>query len=831
MKRTIRFFLCFSLILLACLLLAACKKEPEIPENAISFDISEAKDGSVMAYLVPRAGSTDTAQRDTGLSFLSSLLPLDGGNDHKEDDAYDVIVMGKGRMHWDEEMPPWAKDYGHGIQHVEIHKGVSTVGDNAFNGCGNLETVKLPKDLESIGKDAFHGCDKLRGNVFGNLIYLDKGENPYGYLIRPVNRNITWCTIHRDTEQIPPYLFSACAKLVQVTNLSAGTPSDLPQNLHAEYRTSEDVPFANTLETDREGIVSYKVGDTVYYIDYVGKEKTLDLTGKGHNEIYPYAFTQTTLESVIVPDTVTRMGFGCFGTFPGAVEASRLKNLTIPFVGGAREDAQTGYIGYLFGVTRSDATPAPAGHIGTVTSLTITGGNIPDYSFFSCQLGNTDVTLGADVSHIGNMAFSYIGIRSLTFESKQLTCGTGAFVYSTIDDLYINDLTGWCHSEFGTFMGDSPIAQASRVYFNGQPCRELVIPQGVTRIGAGTFTGLRSMVSLTISEGVTAIGQRAFAECPNLYAIHFPASLQSMERNAFESSRKIQQVTNLSNITPQLMMDPTGGYPPTVEIRNSVDTPFSGTLVFGEGYVTYERDGVVKLIYVDLFEAEIDLSGAVITTMESGLFRRSACTSVVLPRGLTTLEDYMFAQCKQLVSITLPDTLTHVGAFAFSGCESLATIVLPQGVTSVGRDAFSWCKSLRYAELPDSLEGISDRTFFHCYALASVRMGKGILKIGEQAFDSCTELTSITLPNGLTEIGLSAFGWCKKLKSLTIPASVTRIGSGAFSATELERVVLENPTGWRINQGNTELLLGYQTPEAAAQNLTDRYAFACWTRE
>lgn len=48
------------------------------------------------------------------------------------------------------------------ITSVIIPKGYTRLGDNAFNGCENLEKVSLPSTLKVIGKNCFKGCKKLR---------------------------------------------------------------------------------------------------------------------------------------------------------------------------------------------------------------------------------------------------------------------------------------------------------------------------------------------------------------------------------------------------------------------------------------------------------------------------------------------------------------------------------------------------------------------------------------------------------------------------------------------------------------------------------------------
>jgi hypothetical protein len=55
--------------------------------------------------------------------------------------------------------------------------------------------------------------------------------------------------------------------------------------------------------------------------------------------------------------------------------------------------------------------------------------------------------------------------------------------------------------------------------------KDLVIPDGVKKIGERAFENCKSIVSLVIPEGVTDIGIGSFACCENLTAVTLPASL------------------------------------------------------------------------------------------------------------------------------------------------------------------------------------------------------------------------------------------------------------------------------------------------------------------
>ena len=50
-------------------------------------------------------------------------------------------------------------------------------------------------------------------------------------------------------------------------------------------------------------------------------------------------------------------------------------------------------------------------------------------------------------------------------------------------------------------------------------------------------------------------------------------------------------------------------------------------------------------------------------------------TDLVIPDGVTTIDNYAFYYCSSLSSVTIPEGVTSIGDYAFYRCENLATIV------------------------------------------------------------------------------------------------------------------------------------------------------------
>jgi len=198
------------------------------------------------------------------------------------------------------------------------------------------------------------------------------------------------------------------------------------------------------------------------------------------------------------------------------------------------------------------------------------------------------------------------------------------------------------------------------------------------------------------------------------------------------------------------------------------------------------------------------VDGIAVTGIGSRLFyNNNILTSVTLPSGVTSIDNYAFAGCSNLASVSMGDQITSIGYEAFKNCTSLTSVALPSGlttidasafcgcsnlasvtmgnqITSIGSDAFKNCTSLTSVTLPSGLTIIGSNTFYGCSNLASVSMGSNVTSIASYAFYNCTSLNSISFSSNLTTIGSSAFYGCISLPAITLPSAVTSIQSAAF---------------------------------------------------
>ena len=193
----------------------------------------------------------------------------------------------------------------------------------------------------------------------------------------------------------------------------------------------------------------------------------------------------------------------------------------------------------------------------------------------------------------------------------------------------------------------------------GMPVREI----GNWRLPEGTnyepFAGNRGITSVVIPNGVTLIGAGAFSSCQSLSQVTIPESVTRIGSNAFFGCSSLRSITLPDSIT---------------EMGED-----------GYGYV-FSHSGL----------ASITLPGN-LREIRPGTFQNCRnLTSVIISEGVEIIDQGAFEGCTALASVTLPSTIRLIRDRAFYGCTALTTITIPNSAESIvfESDSFGNCPGL-----------------------------------------------------------------------------------------------------------------------------------------
>lgn len=275
------------------------------------------------------------------------------------------------------------------------------------------------------------------------------------------------------------------------------------------------------------------------------------------------------------------------------------------------------------------------------------------------------------------------------------------------------------------------------------------------------------------------------------------------------------------------------GYAMTIEVKSDDSMEFPADADFavrlGDRWVDF------KDIYTEDTEGNITItmSPEVLMSMGSDLyFAANATKDVQFDKDggqlavIDALVERMYAAQGGTDPIDVDlSNISFDGEFGlggfFEGNTALGSIILPSGMTKINNPGFTGCTNLASVTLPETLETIGGKAFQGCSSLTSIIIPNSVTSISDSAFDSCTALTYVKLPDGITELSESTFRYCSTLPSITIPASVTIIDKHCFlDCTALAEITLLNPKQVvEINGGDTLENVGASAAEGTTKKL------------
>ena len=460
-------------------------------------------------------------------------------------------------------------------------------------------------------------------------------------------------------------------------------------------------------------------------------------------------------------------------------------------------------------VFESNSTITSFDELQYFTGLTAIRSN----AFYNCS-GLTSVTIPESVDSIGPYAFSCCsGLTSTTIPESVTKIGRNAFYNCTgLTSVHISNLAAWCNIKFYEDTETSshytnPLLYAHHLLINNEEIKDLIIPDGVTKIGDYTFEGCTGLTSVTIPESVTSIGAFAFRGCSGLTSFTIPESVTSICTYAFYDANNLQRV-NISDLESWCNIDFSSYYSnPLAKAHylylngNRIDDlviPDNVGMIkgfcFNGGY--FSSVSIPNTTYsIERNAFYVANIGEITTkqTIGSSAFYAATIDHLVIDPSVNSVDDLAFYNVK-INKLEIP--------------YSERDLIWESGRNSDGM--FEWATigtAIVDRRILPRWEGSHIESTFKNTTIEELRIGPHFI-YWSQDFFSCT-ITDLYF-DGITEIRPNAFyiystsSGYNSISNVYLPQGLTSIGSDAFRYCGIKSVIIENESPLEISENTFE---------------------------
>lgn len=137
---------------------------------------------------------------------------------------------------------------------------------------------------------------------------------------------------------------------------------------------------------------------------------------------------------------------------------------------------------------------------------------------------------------------------------------------------------------------------------------------------------------------------------------------------------------------------------------------------------------------------------------------------IKIPDGVEVIDDFAFANCKNIVDVYIPSSVTSIREYAFEKCKKLTSVISDSEMNFIDRFTFKNCKKLKTI-VANNVTSVEECAFDGCVNLKAVEMER-LKFVGEYGFNGCKSLVSIKSKQNI-EYRDGAFNGCRRLNNET----------------------------------------------------------------
>lgn len=539
---------------------------------------------------------------------------------------------------------------------------VTELGKLAFgNDIGKpYETITLPATIEYISSDnPFSVCDSL------TEVIVDSTNENYiaedGVLFTKDKSKLV-CYPQKKTGSsysIPEGVSVLGEASIYNTQLSEITfPSTLTEIQYYALGNNSKLTSADLSKTavssiglyaftDCSSLSSVLLPDSLYEIAGAAFSRCKALSEitlpKNLGMIGQYAFIDTGLSKITVPDSVTEIGYSAFGYY-------------LDSEGNETADSNFVIVGSYGSAAQKYATDKDTEY---------------DYAnSFEFRVPEQDEQITEQLSLEKRVFGDY---------EYAVVNGDAVITACTSDEAVLNVPS---EIEGLTVIAVYPVA------FTNCLSEEIILPETVTYIREMSFYSCANLKKITLPSSLTEIGNNAFDNCTLLETIDTGGTV-TIGQNVFLDCPSLKNLTISGNCT---------------SIGAEDEEPFlycsaleSVTVTSGDGIyssengVLYNKDKSTIILYPQAkTDKKYKAPKSVKEIGQSAFYHCKYLESADIS-GVEVLKDYAFEGCEKLKKVKLSKNLTQIGADAFYGCKALTSLRFYDKLTYIGEGAFGEC--------------------------------------------------------------------------------------------------------------------------------------------
>ncbi len=726
-----------------------------------------------------------------------------------------------------------------GITEIDIPDSVKVIGEYAFYSCGG-KTLTIGNGVEKLGASAFRNCYGLETIYFNAVNMYDLSEKSSPFFYAGDRTDGSRVIIGAQVTRIPAYLFygsyisgftfedgSVCteiaghafaaSKYMREIEISEAVTHVAPEAfasckavekicfnaINLVNDTSRGFFFNSNLGSESGGI-EIVFGPLVehipaYMCDGIEKyvSKVTFAQGGVCRSIGQYAFRNLTVSDIELPNSLVSIGQQAFENCRAITE------IIIPK--GVRLIGRYAFAG-----------------CSSLGSVTVYGGleELGLDIFSGCPLEYTEYSGAYYLGSAENPYACLVSAASTSITSCDIHKDTKViFPYafsncSSIKDIVIPDgvtsigayAFNKCFTLANVTLGKGIKAIPNGMFSECDDIKSIIIPDGVTSIGASAFSHCERLDEIIIPNSVIEIGEFAFYYCEGLGSITIPGGVKMINANTFWYCKYLSSITLCDGVREiGYRAFANCPYLESVTIPDSIEHIDAWAFYQSSYYASIEYNEYEGMYYYgnseNPYAVLVGSSGSITgetckihkdtKIIMRGALSGSDITSIVIPNSVVEIGEEAFTECENLQSVVVGNGVKTIGNNAFYCCANLSDITFGESLESIGNLSFSGCNALEELVLPSGLVTIGEQAFAACYSLKKVVIPGSVESVGNMAFSSCILLDELTIEQGVKSIGESAFYRCEALTEVVIPNGVAEIGRYAFSnCTSLKSVTI-----------------------------------------